>query len=416
MSSESEHGDNLAKLAARLDSLPEVEQPPKTSLSIINNSRREIYWNQFLRYFLDPSEPHGLEADLLKQFLRKIEKKQKVEIDTDEFDDVSVEAEVESSEGNRPDLVIYEPESWFVCIELKVDAQEGSDQTIRYFNDSEIADTDKSKFDGNEAYIFIAPQDGATPVCEEFSLLYWRTVVDVINEVLLNSLGKYSNRGTAQLTEFRDTIAKVTFMTEDEFNEVQQKRAEAYIDFYETIRTVEDAFEDFHQREINRWHNRFPEEFEGNLPGEWNCAPGKHGRIYKDGWRVDEQGNPVDDQEPEYCIEFQHHIKKEFSFSETRVSFRLYSSSRSNNEYRNRFKELWNGKYDERVRDALNGTGIKKKKTRKTYTRQRKEYHSENVPDGYYSTLKEIFEVHLNIVPIVDKIHEEVVNELIENR
>jgi len=59
----------LDELGRRLDQLPETAEPPPTTLQLLNRSRQEGDWQQYLAYFLDPQGSHGIGHAALEQFL-----------------------------------------------------------------------------------------------------------------------------------------------------------------------------------------------------------------------------------------------------------------------------------------------------------------------------------------------------------
>lgn len=68
----SEIESTLSMLERRVGALGQHEEPPKTLLRVIEESRTEKAWHLLLAYFIDPSEPHGFGTDALEEFLRSI--------------------------------------------------------------------------------------------------------------------------------------------------------------------------------------------------------------------------------------------------------------------------------------------------------------------------------------------------------
>jgi hypothetical protein len=140
MATGKEPTDRFRELQASLEALPGVTEPPKSMLQILASQRAEQKWNTLLTYFLDPSQPHGFGADLLKVFLDKTNQVTDDEIDYShrDIEQVKVDTEVESPQNNRPDILIRASDEWFVCIEAKVGSSEGDRQTQRYVADTHI--------------------------------------------------------------------------------------------------------------------------------------------------------------------------------------------------------------------------------------------------------------------------------------
>lgn len=121
MASSDKLTERFRELRSSLEALPEVTEPPKPMLRILGSSRAEQKWNTLLAYLLDPSQPHGFGADLLKVFLDKASQVIDDEIDYyhRDIEQVSVDTEVESPQNNRPDILIRASGEWFVCIESR---------------------------------------------------------------------------------------------------------------------------------------------------------------------------------------------------------------------------------------------------------------------------------------------------------
>ena len=99
--------------------------------------RQEIRHSAFIRWFLDPSETHGLGDFPLRQFLRRVIKAGEEHegdlpslFDLDDWNLGEVEIR---KEWRNIDLLILDEDNRFVCtIENKVDSGEGPDQLPRY--------------------------------------------------------------------------------------------------------------------------------------------------------------------------------------------------------------------------------------------------------------------------------------------
>ena len=61
--------EQFRELRTSLDAIPDVSEPPKSTLRILGSARSEQTWNTLLAYFLDPNQPHGFGIDLLTSFL-----------------------------------------------------------------------------------------------------------------------------------------------------------------------------------------------------------------------------------------------------------------------------------------------------------------------------------------------------------
>lgn len=145
MATSEEIQNRLRKLRTSLEALPEVSEPPKQTLRILGSMRAEQKWNTLLKYFIDPSQPHGFGVDLLKSFLNKANEEADLGIEYyhRDFETVSIDTEITSPQNNRFDIAVRVPGEWFVWIESKVDASEGDRQTQRYVEDTHIGNEKK---------------------------------------------------------------------------------------------------------------------------------------------------------------------------------------------------------------------------------------------------------------------------------
>ncbi|WP_241981595.1 PD-(D/E)XK nuclease family protein [Halorubrum sp. GN11_10-6_MGM] len=120
----------LEEMRRQLDRLPETEEPPPTTLQLLDRSRQEGDWQQLLAYFLNPEAPHRLNHAVLEQFLRGLQRRDNIDFKFSRFDieNVQVATEVPVPDG-RIDLLVWCEEKWFILCELKIDASEGDGQT-----------------------------------------------------------------------------------------------------------------------------------------------------------------------------------------------------------------------------------------------------------------------------------------------
>ncbi|QLG61932.1 PD-(D/E)XK nuclease family protein [Halorarum salinum] len=194
--------ERLRELRASLEALPSVSEPPKTTLRILGSTKSEQHWNTLLAYFLDPSQPHGFGPDLLKSFLDRVQ----IETDIDleyfhrDIEAVSVDTELTSPRDNRLDIVLRAPNAWFVWIEAKVDASEGTKQTDRYVKDTHLGNEEKAEYpDDGQHYLFLSKEHAPDSSAGEFEDLYWRHVVEAFRDELNHAHGQYPERSVNQL-------------------------------------------------------------------------------------------------------------------------------------------------------------------------------------------------------------------------
>ena len=399
--------DEIAEFASAFNSLPEIVEPPSTTLEILRGRTREKYWNRLLRYFLDPSAPHGLGSGLLQEFLELVEEETgAVDLTDSDLETVRVESEI-SSDNGRPDLLLYLEGEWFVCIELKVTAPETGSQTMGYANSRRLGDVSVTDYREQERhYVYLAKQMHDPPASEEFTRLYWSDVQHSIGQVIADARGQYPARTTAQLADFRDTVRKVT-MSEQSYDRQQDEYVELYLEHTDAIDAVQTAFERMVDSQIEEWATRFQEQHQpDNWDDTWNCANGKYGKIYKDTWRRDENGKPVASwSEATFRLEFRHQIRKEQSWKEGNVVFRTVIPKNSDGEYRNRCQEVFNAHFD-KIDAKTKSTKIATMGNRRILTEATYSYDPTKGPEGYYNTLSKAFDDHVILVPLLTEIYE----------
>ena len=414
--------ERFRELRTSLEALPDVSEPPKSTIRILGSARSEGTWNTLLAYFLDPDQPHGFGIDLLKSFLDTVRR------ETDHtfgyyhwhLEEIEVETEVTSPANNRPDIVLRVPGEWFICIESKVDSTEGAQQTIRYVEDTHLGSEEKEAYPNDgQHYVFLSKAYSPDSKADAFGDLYWRHVVDSFESVLGRSHGRYPERSVSQLREFLSTITQVANMEDDDFTEIQKEKVQLLSEYRDDIDTLLDAAESLRQRSIEDWPELFKSHVDEELwTDEWHTRPdhGKYGCLFKHGWYLDD-----DDLEPTidrtethgqrgFRLHFVHLIRNEESFSRGKLTFILRCPTRV--DLRDEFHRLYNSeRYQERLRPILDDADITNKGQKKNYTRKTYDVDQSRLPESYFETLAVAFAEHQPLANIVD----EIVAEAVEN-
>ncbi len=413
--------DHFRELRASLEALPEVAEPPKSTLRILGSMRAEQKWNTLLAYFLDPSQPHGFGADLLKSFLNKAteETDQVVEYYHRDIRSVRVDTEVTSPENNRLDIVIRAPDAWFVCIESKVDSSEGTQQTQRYVDDTHVGSEEKSEFPDGQYYLYLSKEYTSDSTADQFEDLYWRHVVEAFHEELQFSHGQYPERSVNQLKDFLSTIITVTSMEDDDFTQIQKEKIKLLSEYRDDIDELLDAAESLRQRSIEQWPELFRSQLDDDLwTDEWTTRhnPKKWGCIFKHGWYLDDENLEATTKAAEthgstgLRLHFNHLIRNKESFARGELTYRLRSPTRV--KLRDEFHRLYNSdRWQEELRPLLDERGITNKGDKKNYMFKTYEVDQSGLPESYFETLATAFEEHLPIAEIID----EILNEAVEN-
>lgn len=264
----------IAEFTTRIDQLPETREPPPTTLQILGRSQQERDWQRLLFYFLSPDKAHGLGTDLLEQVLAALAEREDVNFTFSRFalTDIDIETEVRTSNGRRPDAVIWSGEDWFLCFELKLGASEGTAQTSDYvaadaFTSIELAKSDVPP-DGHH-YVYLAPDEASPPTADAFVSVAWEWIKSQLRAFLNDGYGAYPARTTDQLTDFVDTIDRELRMTE--YQENQQEKARLYFEYYDEIKEAADAFDTQWAAFANNWGRQLVEYMDVGEPVEFSA-------------------------------------------------------------------------------------------------------------------------------------------------
>lgn len=255
----------LTKIQRRLAALPEAEEPPPTTLQVLGRSTQERDWQQFLVHFLTPDAPHGLDHAVLEHVLAALSDRDDSEYVFSRFDidEIRIAQEVSTSDG-VPDVVMWVPDEWFICWELKLHAAEGQDQTDRYVGVDSFDGIGLDKADvpcDSHHYVFLAPESASSPAADEFVHISWEWLAAELQSFLMESYDEYPARTTAQLKDFVDTIRSELTMTE--YQENQQEMVELYVENYGVISDLEAAFEEEWSEFESTWGDRLAQSLAG---------------------------------------------------------------------------------------------------------------------------------------------------------
>jgi hypothetical protein len=282
-------------LRSEVESLPPLEESQKTLLSLAHRANQEVVWNRILKYLLDPSEGHGLDNDVLRYFLAALNEEGVIDaVPVWRSDTIQVEDQVSMDDG-EVDLVIREPGEWFICIEMKVWASEGTNQTIKYARSDSIDDENVDDYpEANQHYVYLTRPSGDKPSSEEFKTITWDTVSRHLRRSISEPSTNQSARGQAQVREFTDTINNQfnLHMGPQSNKEPIEDRIELYHEYRNEIQNLETAFEEFCKEEAQRWEGVFTGEYDPKgWSDEWNTrTAGSEGQIYHQDWVVDPNG------------------------------------------------------------------------------------------------------------------------------
>jgi|GEM_PF-5125734 len=204
--------DIIQSVQAFQKELRDSEEPGDTILDVIGRSTREDAWQRLLAYFLTPARKHGYGDQILVSFLHSVERNTAIQGLDGPYDSVRVEIEKTTSKGDRIDLLLSQPEQWFLCIELKVEATEHHEQTKSYVDAQYLGGRDTSQFPpGGRNFLYVSPADAEEPVADDFETINWKHLLqrwDTVLDYHRTDQGAYPTRGIAQFAEFVAQIRK----------------------------------------------------------------------------------------------------------------------------------------------------------------------------------------------------------------
>jgi len=294
-------GENILELdTERIDDfidryleLDRRSQQPYGVYSVLSG-RRERKYQQTLKYFLDPTKPHGFGDTLLDVFLELVGAPmlnvagQHVEIE----EEVHI---ADDGSNGRIDLVICGGQAlddhpdWAVFLELKVGADENENQTPTYaaadgwqftwFDTTEIS---VSKLD-ETSYVYVKKATAAPPEDDDFDAVDWATIAEMFDHRLQGSLFQYPNRSVVQFTDFIRSLQETENMDspldEDELTE----RLKLYFEYDDVIQQVEQA------------HRQFETDFDdvsSHLTARWGDTIREQFDVAGSGWKIRSNDSP----------------------------------------------------------------------------------------------------------------------------
>jgi len=431
--------EQIRELVQKFNSLPEVKEPPPTTLQILGQHQQERDWQRFLFYFLSPDESHGFGYDLLAHLLSSLSERDDFAFTFSRLDlqDIRVATEVVSSNSTRPDAMLWRPGDWFICWELKLWASETQKQTELYVDASSFQAIDLSKSevrDENQHYVYVAPKGASSPEASEFVQISWEWVASELETFLSRSHGGYPVRSTAQLDGFISTIQQELTMTEHQEN--QQEKSRLYFEHYDEIKDIEQAFDNQWEAFGDSWGVRLAQsldsaevveipdlsdsnvaieiETEGDGPTRWVFRQGGWDGIAKAQWRRSMEDLSVVytlyDSDNYANIDFCHRLdhNRKQAIKDNILELTLWHGTNSNSE----FREMVNQKFRDKLEDGQHSLPPTMELTGRTGSVLKLTY---NIPaaqyddffDAYTAALRDAFlDLSVEYTDLVDIIDE----------
>jgi hypothetical protein len=426
----------LTEFKSDLDLLPEAYEPPSTTLQIIRSRQQEQDWQRLFFHYLSPDESHGLGHTLLEHILSALSTRDDLGFTFSRFDlaEIQNEQEVLIPNGRRPDAVTWASEDWFICWELKLDASEGEDQTTDYVNADEFQSIGLAKDDvpaDEHYYIYLAPDDADPPDNGDFVPVSWEWIASELQSFLSESHGEYPARTMTQLGTFIGTIRSELTMTD--YQENQQEKVELYLDYYDEISDVQQAFEEQWEEFINTWGDKLTQALDtatvtddSDVPDEYASTEltmendevrlwtfrqgiGNWGWMFPREWwtKLDEKQPIFDNESPMARVGFLHrpNWNQKEALRDHKLTFYLRNAPTANDDFHEEFQNRFNADPDlpELLPTKTSRPGRKENVLEATYDINQ-QYHDDFF-EAYIAALARATEEHVVSNPqLVDKI------------
>ena len=447
--------DNLKAIKTARNRLTDVPDIPETTLQIIEYSlgshrKAELYVSRLLAYFLDPSKPHGFDADFLAAFLDACLDSDAAGVAEDTLELADARVITESPISRRTDededdadqvrgyvdLFIEMPDEWFVIIELKFGTTErgidrdGLSQTELYYAAEAVNGTSKEEYDREGYYLYIRPSYAAGAQENEFTTLAWRDITAVIDSFLDDHAARLPARSTRQLREFTDDIKILTGMSDQA--QYQQDLAELYVEYFKTVESVTSAFDEQWEEFLETWWQQLSAQFQETRDlSIWHGREGEdRAYIFKDGWwRRADTLDPINAQGDYNTLRigFHHRMRRHLDTALADHKLRFYfrnPGGNLNTEFgETNFRDIFNDEFDEReetieatLPPAASLTGNLRNLTEATYEIPVSEY--DDFRTAYLKALERAFREHAleneKLVRELDSIYETCLNVIQE--
>lgn len=388
--------ENLKELSRQINQLPEIQEPPRTTLQVLSFDHLEKYWNRLLTYFLNSQNPHGFDSKVLEVFLDTISKETDFEYSKYQLQNVRVQSEVETQDGNRADLLLFpEDKEWFIWAELKVRSSEIQNQTKKYVEDSHIGNEKKSESDEDRHHYVYISKDSESDR-DEFSDISWETFVQNFENISLTAQSHVPFVSVSQFSQFLTTMKEEIGMSKEPYQENQEQKRKLYLKYYQEIDEAREAFKNFWEHHKNNWKENFLEKYGENLSDEWRLNSNKYGQIYQEGWYLDENVNEATPDDCVFRLHFIHRIRDFSSFRDGQIVFQLKAPKQNN--FRKTFSENLDEVFEENCKNIFNDHEIEDKRRAKVKTEKVYKYNINKLPDSYYKMLFKAVKEHETLV------------------
>jgi len=380
---------DLQTLERKWVQITDVPESPRSLMDVIEYSlgsqkKAEVYVNRLLAYFLDPEEPHGMDAEFLRAVLDGLPDECDFQEDLHDLSDVVVDDQVQvekvvdgtTESSGIVDLLIEVPNEWFLMIELKFSAKDT--QTEFYYRKAtHVGGRPKTDYESGEYYLYLHQSDQPSANESNFANWTWQAFrIDVLEPFLSENAVRFPQRTVTQLREFNDDIESISGMTDQQQNE--QEKIELYLEHYDAISDVTDTFDDRWETFSDRWGRRLGEtlerdgygsasDFDDDVTGfvfatddtkrgDWRfrTSSSDWGMIFKDGWwrHVDDLSRVLHsraDDRNDVRIGFHHRLgrNRDLALGERTLNVYFRNMGANDQEFIDEFVDAFNSRTSE---------------------------------------------------------------------
>lgn len=383
-----------------------TREQPRNFLRILRSSQSEKSWQLLLAYFIDPEQPHGFGTDVLALFLDALMGHLGPEFSYEKHELENVAVELESPTGDgRPDIVLWLDEEWFVCVELKVTADETDRQTERYVKADHFGGLSKSTIpDDGHQYVYVSDRRAKSSIASEFVDVSWQEITQSLQKIQTNQFSQYPSRSCAQFAEFIDTTKQELRMTDEASQHLE--KAELAIKYRDVFDELDSGLERFVEDQQASWERDFLEESPDGWTEEWKTV--KHGsewgRLMQRDWLLSDDANATPKKSEGFAIAFPTEIRTENFYNErTQYKFRVYGDDEYIERYLDRF---YDEEFQDEIEPIVDQYGLEIEKRSGTPRLLRTSYTFEfDEGQGYIRALRRAFEEHRELVPYLERIY-----------
>ena len=395
----------LKTLERRLQVLNESDPPPRTFFDVLGVSRSESAWQHALAYFLDPDEPHGFGTTVLKAFLTLVEKQPDSTFEFYEYDLQDIHVEVEAAgDAGRPDIVLWLENTWFLCIELKIDAAETGVQTERYTTASRFGDLKTASIPSSgHHFVYLASQQANSPASDEFVLLKWSEVVSAFSPLFDPGITAYPARSVAQFHDFvRHIQYALQMVTEQSPNPEKVELAFEHSNIISELTYAADEFIDEYQAS---WDTRFVQDPPDGWTDEWLTVRhgNKWGRLTKTNWMLPQNSSGEPEKTSGFSIAISIDMgRRDFERGETEAVLRVYGDNEYTEQYLERF---YSETFQHRIQSVIEETRLTVDESRKPIPLKSVYTFEFDNGAGHLDALQEAFVEYNEIVPPLEELY-----------